>query len=170
MKTLQESILDLLDPDFDAQEMPSTNFPGADELLDILEKYDWKSYCNSDKEGMTYTHYGIAHKYTNNTFYSDLKDWIYKFGKKSKSTLYNRGTFVPEKYMRGKRTGNESTIVINLFDYGRAGTICSIFDTVKYGEEELSIQQPVPKYKYNYYIHDFAGELIGWFIKKECSK
>ena len=170
MKTLQESILDA---DFDVQEMPSTDFPGADELLDILEKYDWKSHYNTDKEGIkTYIHYGITHKYTNKTFYADLKDWIYKFGKRSKSGLYNLGTFVPEKYiyMRAKRTGNESTIVINLFDY--AGLIRSILNTdiVKYGEEELSIQQPAPGSKYNYYIHKFAGELIEWFIKNESSR
>ena len=167
MKTLQESILD---QDFDVQEMPSTDFPGANELLNILEKYDWKSRGNSDKEGIkTYTYYGITHRYTNKTFYADLKDWIYKFGKKSKSGLYNLGTFVPYSYGNSK-SKRESTIKINLFDYYHASLIRSILAEVKYGEEELSVQQPVPKSKCNYYIHEFAGELIEWFIKNESSK
>lgn len=169
MKTLQESILDA---DFDVQEIPSTDFPGVDELLSLLEKYDWKSRGNSDKEGIkTYTYYGIVHKYTNKTFYADLKDWIYKFGKKSKSGLYNLGTVVPSNYyVSSKRTGNESTIKINLFD------LRSILAINKWGEEELSVQQrlswtkPTPKGKYNYYIHEFAGRLIEWFVKNESSK
>ena len=70
--------------------------------------------------------------------------------------------------MRAKRTGIESTIIINLFDY--AGLIRSILSIVKYGKEELSVRQPAPNGKYNYYIHKFAGELIEWFIKNESSR
>lgn len=169
MRDLRESILD---DNLDIQGMPSTNFPGADELLSILEKYDWKSRGNSDKDGIkTYTYYGIVHKYTNKTFYADLKDWIYKFGRKSKSDLYNLGTVVPGNYyVRSKKTGNESTIKINLFD------LRSILAINKWGEEELSVQQrlswtkPTPKGKYNFYIHELAGELIEWFVKNESSK
>ena len=169
MRDLRESILD---DNLDIQGMPSTNFPGADELLSILEKYDWKSRGNSDKDGIkTYTYYGIVHKYTNKTFYADLKDWIYKFGRKSKSGLYNLGTFVPDNhYVRSKRTGNESTIKINLFD------LRSILAINKWGEEELSVQQrlswtkPTPKGKYNFYIHELAGGFIEWFVKNESSK
>ena len=157
MKTLKET---LLDENFDTQEMPSTDFPGVDELLSILEKYDWKPNGNSDKEGITaWAYYRLVHKYTNETFYADLMDWIYEFGKKSRAPFYNLPV-----------SEGKNNFKINLFDYGRARLRRSILVTVRRGEEELSVEQPAPKGKCHWYVHELAGELIQWFVKNESSK
>lgn len=160
MKRLYNSILD---QDFDGPKMPSTDFPGARELLDILSSINWKTKSQPGKVMWSYKL--IDGSNNANTTYARLERWVKGMMKRSK---FKDCVPVEFEYSDPYSMDDDKSFNIEFFE---PGTRWIITIETSWGEAIVSVydmELNIPRSKPKGYIPQAVAEFIKWFIENEC--